>query len=719
MAETTTAITTHTYEKPGKYLVLLTVTDDKDNSDSNWEDLAPIDVSKPDQAAPIRDAANSTAPYAVAAVDNDAVVSDTVVGFDGSSSAAWSFFPSVYLKPIYVDTLTWDFGDGSAPVVGNISAVGALNHTYVGDGVFYVAKLTVKSLKAAAPTSDYLMTIAVYPKDFDKGGNVLNPDTFVSVTIGDPRSLDPAFCYDTAGGEIIQATYETLIYYDGDSASVLKPVLATEVPTIANGGISNNNLTYTFKIRPDVKFHDGNVMTPEDVAYSMQRVLVMNHPAGPAWIIGQVLIPDYWGYHQIPMDLINDSVSYDNDAMTVTFHLTQEYPGFLYCLAFTVGSVVEKSYVEDNQVDTFGARNAYMDRHVMGTGAFTLVKWASKQYIQMDRFDQYWQGPAPMKHILIKQIASQATREMLLFSGDADSVYVDPQFRNDVRGHDDIFRIVEGKPTFNVDFIGLTQDIQPGGPAIGDIPDTFFSDMHVRNAFVYAFDYERYTMDIMQNTSVQPNGVIPIGMFGYDESVPKYVYNQTKVIEELKLSIDTRSGAAPGSSYWDNGFEIYLYYNDGNNARRDGCLMIKESLENASKDGAPIKVNVAAMEWTSFLDANDAGQLPMLYIGWAPDYADPDDYVLPFLYSSGLYGGPLGINDPVLDVMILEASMEGNLTTRAQMYSDISMYCYEHAFYLWTSQATSFHVERDWVGGYYYNPMYSGFGSLYYQFTKG
>lgn len=723
---TTAATTTHVYDKPGKYIVLLTIKDDKDNIDSNWEDLVSIDVSVPDQATPAWNLANSTATFAVAASDNDAITNGTAVGFDGSSSAAWSVTSSnwsnpakakFYLQSKFVNNLTWNFGDGSPELVGNISENGAVNHTYTGDGVLYVATLTVDSIYPAAPASEYLITIAVYPSTFSQSSNVINPDTFVSVTIGDPRSLDPAFCYDTAGGEIVQATYETLIFYDGASASELKPVLATEVPTVDNGGISADGLNYTFHIRSGVKFHDGNVMTPEDVAYSIQRVLVMNHPAGPAWMIGQVLIPNYYSYGAIPSDLINNSVTYDNTNMTVTFHLTQPYPGFIYCLAFTVGSVTEKAYVEAHGGDSYATRNTWMDRHEMGTGAYSMVKWASKQYIQMDRYESYWNGVAPLKHVLIKEINSEATREMLLLSGDADSVYIDPQFRNDVRGVDGL-SIMEGYPTFNVDFIGLCQDIQTNPSiSIGDIPTTFFSDVHVRNAFVYAFNYERYTMDIMQNTSVQPNGVIPIGMFGYDPSVPKYVFNETKVIEELQASADTRAGHT--GSYWDNGFTIDLYYNSGNNARRDGCMMIKEALENASKEGSPIVVNVNEMEWSAFLDANDAGELPMLYIGWAPDYADPDDYVLPFLYSDGLYGGPLGLNDSVLDGMILNASMELNTTLRAEMYSDISMYCYEQALYLWTSQATSFHVERDWVGGYYFNPMYSGFGPLYCQFTKG
>jgi peptide/nickel transport system substrate-binding protein len=160
-----------------------------------------------------------------------------------------------------------------------------------------------------------------------------------------------------------------------------------------------------------------------------------------------------------------------------------------------------------------------------------------------------------------------------------------------------------------------------------------------------------------------------------------------------------------------------MYYNADNTARMDGCLMMKAALENASKDSShPIKVYVNSMEWTAFNNANDNGNMPLFYLGWMPDYADADDYVQPFLLSTGIYGGPLGLHNTTLDTLIIGASQELNTTLRAQMYAEISKSAYDNAIYIYTDIGTNFHAERTWVHGYYFNPMYSG--QIYYHFSK-
>ena len=92
-----------------------------------------------------------------------------------------------------------------------------------------------------------------------QGAGARDADTFIAGEIdGNPEYLDPAIDYETAGGEVLQNVYETLIFYDGASADTIRPACsATEVPTVENGGISADGLTYIFHIRENVKFHDG------------------------------------------------------------------------------------------------------------------------------------------------------------------------------------------------------------------------------------------------------------------------------------------------------------------------------------------------------------------------------------------------------------------------------------------------------------------------------
>ncbi|MGQ0548380.1 MAG: ABC transporter substrate-binding protein, partial [Armatimonadota bacterium] len=86
-----------------------------------------------------------------------------------------------------------------------------------------------------------------------QGQATKNPDTLIIATIGDPETLDYAYGYDTASSQVyLWHIYETLIFFSGSSTGSFQPMLATEVPTLANGGISNGGKTYTFKVRDGV-----------------------------------------------------------------------------------------------------------------------------------------------------------------------------------------------------------------------------------------------------------------------------------------------------------------------------------------------------------------------------------------------------------------------------------------------------------------------------------
>jgi peptide/nickel transport system substrate-binding protein len=117
-------------------------------------------------------------------------------------------------------------------------------------------------------------------------GAVRNPDTLVLVRFGDPETLDPAYGYDTASSEIyLWNIYETLIFFSGGSTGTFVPMLATSVPSVANGGISNGGRTYRFTLRSGLRFHDGDPVTAADVKYSLLRFMFMDRDGGPSWIL--------------------------------------------------------------------------------------------------------------------------------------------------------------------------------------------------------------------------------------------------------------------------------------------------------------------------------------------------------------------------------------------------------------------------------------------------
>ncbi len=103
-------------------------------------------------------------------------------------------------------------------------------------------------------------------------------------------------------------------------------------------------------------------------------------------------------------------------------------------------------------------------------------------------------------------------------------------------------------------------------------------------------------------------------------------------------------------------------------------------------------------------------------LGWAPDYADADDYANPFCELNGTYASVLGVQNTTMSVLVDKAAADVNETQRASMYSQIQNISYQNAYYIWTDQATNYHVERSWISGYVFNPMYGGL--YYYTYTK-
>jgi peptide/nickel transport system substrate-binding protein len=579
-------------------------------------------------------------------------------------------------------------------------------------------------------------------------GAVKNPDTFIMATIGEPQTLDPAIDYESAGGEILMNVYENLIWFNGASAVDLVPILALAVPTIANGLISADGMNYSFQLRQGVKFHDGTNMTADDVIYSIQRLCALFTPRTPAWMMEQVLdynvgnamyrgynitkwearfgpVPAYLkvglptsGAHVLTAADVRTVVANavtSNSTYNVTFRLTMPYPAFLQILSYTDANIVSKDYVVANG-------DAYMKTHTCGTGPYKLVSWEKNSAIRLVRNDDYWRTPAKIKNVVILKIEDVNSRQLMLKAGDADSAYIPIQFQDQFADTSQ-FRIKKGLPTFQIDFIGFNQLINVselkglyGSGVVSGIPiqtvsgseySDFFADIHVRKAFAMAINYTQYIASAFLGNAQQINGPIPDGMFGYNASIPKMPYDWAAAKDNLSKGV---------VDWIANGFKIPMFYNAGNSYREAAMNMFKDSIESMSP--GKITLDIKPVDWAVYMDISSEVPCPypMICVGWQIDYADPDDFVLPFMNSGYCFAPPQNYVNLTVDALIAEAASETNLTKRAELYTNITWAAYYDVPYVWLIQAKNFHVERSWVQGYYYNPMYSGF--YYYSFDK-
>jgi len=730
------ATVSHTYSVSGDYMVTLTVTDDSGATD---EDGAVVVVEDP----PVEEIPDKTVVVVNADIwaDTDEIEAGLEMYFDCFDSSITTVENGEKTwGNISHATCTWDFGDGSDPVIQSGDEVwDGLLHEYSTfedeDYGEYFVWLTVSYTTADGDTysDDDGMTVYVYePEDpLDKWVN--RPDTFTTTSIGDPASLDPAHAYDTASGEVIQNVYQQLFWYDKERTDYLLPVLAAEVPTKANGGLSEDGLNYTVKIREGVKFHDGSEMTADDVVFSISRILIMDLGDGPAWM--------YWemfGNEDANNDSVVDSITKVDD-YTVKFTLNAPAP-FPAIMAYTGGAIVSKAFMEGHGCGTPEAgveceevekgRDCTdgwntTDCPMMGTGPYMFSKWEDGQYVLLKHFPDYWENDGNawdsdyrkskglpgghIKNVFIRTNTDKDSRILEFLNGEADFAYVPIADRETVEGKDGI-RTIEGYPTFNMGFIGFNFNIQydwanttaddPGPAPSSD----FFSDPNIRLAFCNAWPYADFIESELDGSAIQPRGPIPAGMLGYPEDGPQF-----------HLDLEAAENYFKETEYWDTGFEMTLYYNTGNTARENGLLWLENNIEEMNPK---FSIEVQGLEWPDYLDKLYGGETPLFFLGWAPDYADPHDYAHPFLHSEGLFAHYFtGYHNADIDALIDAAVSSDDTDEREDLYAQVADLEHEDPAFIWTHQGITFHVERDWVQGYYSNPMHSG--PYYYDLAKG
>src|SRR5579875_2177293 len=200
-------------------------------------------------------------------------------------------------------------------------------------------------VSAAGPTASNTLSIGwgIETKTLDPGAAAQNPDIWVMVNI-----------------------YDTLVRIAPDGKT-LQPDLAT------SWNISKDGMTYTFHLRPGVKFQNGAPLTSQDVAFDIMRTATKN----PGWSFLYTAIK---------------SASTPNSS-TVVFHLKHPWSPFLYDMTLFAGGIYPEAYFKK-----VGA--AYMSKHPIGTGPYSFVTWVKGQYILLQKNPDYWNASKyPMQYI--------------------------------------------------------------------------------------------------------------------------------------------------------------------------------------------------------------------------------------------------------------------------------------------------------------------------------
>lgn len=442
-------------------------------------------------------------------------------------------------------------------------------------------------------------------------GEAAQPQEGGTINFGlaaNPSSLDPIKYTSQYESNVIRQITDTLVVYSQDF-SEFKPSLATE------WSVSEDGLTYTFKLRDDVKFQpgeyqDGRLMTAEDVKYSLERSAfdsALNRLSGVESV-------EVIGEHEVAV------------------HLTNPSSAFMAMLTDAGNSIIPQEEVE-GWGDQFG-------QHLIGTGPFALKNLQSGQQVELARNENYWGERPHLDGVVFKVITDPNMMINSLLSGDI-------HIATDVRGQNR--QIIEGSdkvelvsiPGFSTTYLDMNM---MEGPT---------TDPKVREAIYMATDVEAIVNGVNQwggaEVSYSP---LPKASWGYMDNAKDFVpAYDPEAAKELLAETD-----------YADGFAINMYLADSRVPY--GTIFQQQMKENLNID-----VQLNPQEWGTYSETVSTGQAGMNIGGWSW-YPDPFFYLNQEFHSNsiGSLGNGRGYSNPEVDALLDQALVEGDQEKRTDLY---------------------------------------------------
>lgn len=305
----------------------------------------------------------------------------------------------------------------------------------------------------------------------------------------EPTTMHPVTSAERITFLPVNAIHDTLVWENLDTGEI-EPRLAE------SWEISDDGLRYTFNIREGVKFHNGEDLTAEDVAFMLESVAEN--------------IPDNYG--------LIKNVEIEGD-LKVSFDMEYAFSPMLYLLTHTQTCVVNKAYYEADP-DGYG-------RNPNGTGPFKLSNWLSGESIELVRNDDYWRGPAPLKSVTFRVIAEEASKLIALEAGDIDAYIQVSQSNKPIIQDNPDLQWIE-KSAGQVFTLAFNNGEKPGGAK-----SPFADNKALRQAICYAIDKDEIAALAIDNAAPALYTPFPNFIRFYPENFDGNVYDPEKAKEKL------------------------------------------------------------------------------------------------------------------------------------------------------------------------------------------
>jgi len=445
----------------------------------------------------------------------------------------------------------------------------------------------------------------------------------------DPPTLDP-----------IRASEENSVVYIVnlfDGLVEFAPGALTVVPAVAESWtISPDGRTYTFRLRKEVKFHDGRAVAATDVVFSLKRVLDPNSPSNmrPFLEVIQGAADFSAGRSR---DLPGVSTP---DPATVQIALEYPFAPFLSILASQAGSIVPR--------DVYSDPNESYLAHPVGCGPFRFESWERGVSLRLAAFPDHWKGKPALPGVTFRFLPDSGTALEEYKAGGLDiSNEVPSGQRAWVR--DNLKPDYRTWPRLAVATVGFNH---VAGPLKGN--------RLLRRALNFAVDRDRIAKVLQQGKDSPTSRILPPGMIGHDPAPGPYRYDPSEAKRLL-----AEAGYPEG-----RGLPELTYLVQSNASIRRWSEAIQADLA-----AIGVKVRLKVLDFGAFSQAvagtPEAGAGADLFnLIWFADYPDPDDFLRILLHTSnaGSSGNYSRYSNPEVDRLLDEGRRETDPKKRDVIY---------------------------------------------------
>ena len=463
-----------------------------------------------------------------------------------------------------------------------------------------------------------------------------NSDALIYNLGEDPETIDPTLNTSSGSGSIIDNAFEGLMRLDENEKAI--PGVAKSVDE------SEEGLVYTFHLREDAKWSDGQGVTAKDFEYSWVRALDKETAAEYSYQLFYIKNGQKFNEGEVTRDELGIKVI-DDYTLEVTLEAPTAY--FKELTAFTTYMPLREDIVS---ADPEGW--ALDPATYISNGPFKLVQWDIKDQLVLEKNEEYWNAKAiKLSGVVFKLVTDQNTAYASLKAGDFDMVDTVPPAEIAAGQEEGLVTIYPNLATYMLILNVGKQSTLPE-----DVKKVL-NDPKVRRALSISIDRKAIVDNVTKSGQVPAYSYVPKGILneeGKDFADKEYYDANKPNVEEAKKLL--------AEAGYPNGEGIptleFMYNTEGSHK------LVAQAIQ---QDWAKIGVNVelANQEWKVFLNTRQEGQYEIARHGWSGDYVDPMTFL--DLWVTGGGNNDAGYSNAKYDELVNQAKTEGDQAKRWEL----------------------------------------------------